>query len=64
MKYLHIRVKGHPRGYYEESRAWDIALSVPQSQVRFLAGPFSCDDVKELRAKSREQGRRPLPIYD
>lgn len=63
MKYLHIHVKGHPNGYYEESRAWDIVQSVPQSDVKFLAGSFTLSEIKELQAESKKRFSKPLRIY-
>lgn len=64
MKYLHIRVKGFPKGYYEEERAWEIVKSVPQERVKFLCGSFTLHDVQELRLKPKQNGRKPLPIYN
>jgi len=64
MKYLHINIKGFPKGYYPEAKAWEMVKSVPQGSVKFLAGPFTHQDIQELRAKTKQEGRRPLPIYE
>jgi len=64
MKYLHISIKGFPKGYYPEKRTWELAESVPQESVKFLCGPFTLHDIQELRAKSEQRGQKPLPVYE
>lgn len=62
-RYLHVHVKGHPKGYYEEEAGWKIVRSEPQERVRFVAGSFTLEEIHELQQQSKQAGRKPLPIY-
>lgn len=64
MNYYHLHVKGYPNGYYEENRAWEITRCVPHEQIKFMAGPFTLEDINELRKQTKAEGRKPLPVVN